>query len=398
MVDIASPTGEEANLAAHISNVLEGYGLDVKVQNIDDTQSNTWGKRAGLKDGKRLMLYAPIDTVTSNNPSEDIPWLAPKMRDDMRAKAYVEDGHIFGLGAHNPKGHGACILETARVLNELNIDLPGELYFSFGAGGMPTHGRDGFPHESGHGSGCAKMLSETPKMDAAIIAKSGTSVTWEEVGFIWLKVTVAGKHNYVGARHLMPYDNPIANASKLVLKLEDWFKSYSERHASDLCRPQGHVGHIESGWKRMPSFTSEAATILVDLRFTPQQNPDDVEAEFQAALYTMSNDLNIDTVCERVQTIGGSHTSPDDPIIQSTTQIWEHLNGRPHEAFTIMSGATDANILRQHGIPTARIGLAKARRPDIDFALGMNCVAISELRRLTKFLTLSVLHYYGKVS
>ena len=84
-----------------------------------------------------------------------------------------------------------------------------------------------------------------------------------------------------------------------------------------------------------------------------------------------------------------------DPIIQSTISIWEFLHGRSHEPFRVMSGATDANILRGLGVPTARIGLAKAKLPDLDFALGMNCVAISELRQLTKFLTLSVLAYLG---
>lgn len=398
MINIASPTGEEASLAEYLSSKLSSYGTVAQTQKIDATQLNAFGKTAGQSDGKSLMLYAPIDTVTSNSEAEDIPWLGPEMRDDMRAKSYVKDGHVFGLGAHNPKGHGACILETARVLNALDVDLPGDLYFGFGAGGMPTHGRDGFPHDSGHGSGCAKLLAELPKIDGAIIAKSGTSVTWEEVGFIWLEVTVAGKHNYVGARHLMPYDNAISNASKLILKLEDWFETYSDRHASELCRPQGHIAHIESGWKRMPSFTPEAAKFMVDLRFTPQQNADDVEAEFRTALESFTADLKIKTHFKRVQTIDGSHTSPEDAVIQSTTQVWERLKGRPHEAFTVMSGATDANILRQHGIPTARIGLAKASVPNIDFALGMNCVAVSELRHLTKFLTLSVLHYFGKIS
>lgn len=398
MVNIASPTGEERALAEHISVQLNAYGIEASVQSISDKQANAFGVRRTQGADKSLMLYAPIDTVSSNNEAEDLPWLGPNMRDDFRAKAYVKDDHIFGLGAHNPKGHGACILEAARVLDTLDIDLPGNLLFGFGAGGMPTHGREGFPKESGHGSGCAKMLAQIPNVDAAIIAKSGTSVTWEEVGFIWLDVTVAGKHNYVGARHLMPYSNPIANASKLILKLEDWFETYAERHATDLCRPQGHVAHIESGWKRMPSFTPEAAKFLVDLRFTPQQNSDDVEAEFKQALDAFSAELGLETQYARIQTIDASHTPPNDPIIQSTTQIWEQLNGRPHEPFTLMSGATDANILRQHGIPTARIGLAKAKLPNVDFALGMNCVAISELRHLTKFLVLSVLHYFERLT
>jgi len=299
---------------------------------------------------------------------------------------------------HNPKGHGACILESARVLKKLEIELPGNLFLGFGAGGMPTHGRKGFRHDSGHGSGCAHMLASIPKVNAAIIAKSGTSVTWEEVGFIWLEITVAGKHNYVGARHLMPYDNAIANASKLILKLEDWFEGYSERHASQLCRPQGHVAYVESGWKRMPSFSPEAAKFLIDLRFTPQQNADDVEIELLEAVNAFSTELDLSVSSERIQTIDASHTTPTEPIIKATTDVWEKLKGRAHEPFTVMSGATDANILRHHGIPTARIGLAKAKLPNIDFALGMNCVAISDLRHLTKFLVLSVLHYFGRLN
>ena len=88
-------------------------------------------------------------------------------------------------------------------------------------------------------------------------------------------------------------------------------------------------------------------------------------------------------------------------MIQLYTQqlkTWEQIHGREHEPFTVMSGATDANILRGHDIPTARIGLAKSRLFDIDFALGMNSVSVSELRRLTKFLVLSTLHYFGGFS
>ena len=51
-----------------------------------------------------------------------------------------------------------------------------------------------------------------------------------------------------------------------------------------------------------------------------------------------------------------------------------------------MSGATDANILRAHGVPTARVGLQKAKLPNIDFQLGMNAVAIKDLYELTLLL------------
>lgn len=398
LVDIASPTGEEALLADHIVRRLKSFGITAETQEIDDRQANAVGKLSGNDNGKSLMLYAPIDTVTSNDVEEDVPWVGQELRADMQAKAYVKDGHVYGLGAHNPKGHAACILEAGRVLKELDIKPDGDIYFGFGAGGMPTHGRDGFRHDSGHGTGCAHMIKHLPKIDGAIIAKSGTSVTWEEVGFIWLEITVSGKHNYVGARHLMLYDNAIANASKLILKLEDWFEEYTEEHATDLCRPQGTVSSIESGWKRMPAFTPAAARFLVDLRFTPQQKANAVEVEFALALGRFCNELGIEASFKRIQTIEASHTSPNDRIIETTIKVWENLKGKPHQPFTVMSGATDANILRNHGIPTARIGLAKADIPNIDFALGMNCVAVSEMRHLTKLLVMSALRYSSEAS
>lgn len=398
LVDTLSPTGEEAVLAGIIAERLKEYGLGTEVQPFGVNQANALGMMAGSGNNKNMLLYAPIDTVTSNNEQEDLPWLGPELRPDMMAQSYIEKKHVCGLGAHNPKGHAACILEAARILNILKPSISGNLYFGFGAGGMPTHNRDGFSEKTGHGIGCEHMIASLPKIDGAIIAKSGTSVTWEEVGFIWLEVSVRGKHNYVGSRHLMPYDNAIANAAKLILKLEDWFEDYAARHATDCCRPQGTVSFIESGWRRMPAFTPECAQFLIDLRFSPQQNADDVEAEFAAAFEGFSTELGVTAQFKRIQTIEASHTPPSDPVIKSTITVWEQLHEKDHELFTVMSGATDANILRGHGIPTARIGLAKSNLPNLDFALGMNSVAISEMRKLTKFLVLSVLHYFGEFS
>ena len=393
LVNMTSPTGEEAPLATHIVTRLESYGLDAHVQTFDQQQANAFGVITGQGHGKTLLLYAPIDTLTSNSETEDLPWLGPELRDDMKASAYVMDGHVFGLGAHNPKGHGACILETARILQAMQPALAGNVFFGFGAGGMPTHSRRHIRPGSGHGRGCTHMIANIPKVDGAIIAKSGSSVTWEEVGFIWFDVSVGGIHNYVGARHLMPYSNAIANASKLILKLEDWFESYTQAHATELCRPQGAISFMESGWERMPAFTPAAARFLIDLRFTPQQTADAVEAEFASVLETFCKALHIKAHYKRIQTIQASHTSPTDPVIETTIRVWENLHNRTHEPFTHMSGATDANILRAHGIPTARIGLPKAKRTPIDFALGMNCAAISDMRHLTKLLVMSAIRY-----
>ena len=395
-VDIPSPTGEEAELSTHIVKTMTAIGYDAQLQSLDETQANALAIAPGKGEGRDLLLYAPLDTVTSNSTVEDIPWAGPELRDDMKAQSKVENGFVIGLGAHNPKGHAACIVEAARVLKDLDLHLTGNLFFGFGAGGMPTHARDGIREDSGHGVGCAHLMSTLPRLDGAIIAKSGLAVTWEEVGFIWLEVTVPGTHTYVGSRHLLPYKNAIANAGLLIARLEDWFEQWADDNATDCVRPQGVVSFIEAGWKRMPAFTPDVCKFRIDLRFGPDRTGDDVEAAFAEAFENIIAQLEIEARFQRTQTIEASRTSFEDPIIQTTIECWEALKGRAHEPFTMMSGATDANIIRQHGIPTARVGLPKADHPDLDFALGMNCVSVEDMCEFTKLLVMTAIEYCGE--
>ena len=387
LVDIPSPTGNEGALAKHISTLLTDFNLAGTEQVIDPKQSNAMGHIAGSEENFSLLLYAPIDTVTASSAAEDLPWAAPELRKDMIAHAYVEGDHVFGLGAHNPKGHAACIIEAARVIRAMEIPLAGRLRLGFGAGGMPTNARPDTRPDSGHGAGCDYMLANTPKPDCALIAKSGWAVAWEEVGLIWFEVDVEGTHTYVGSRHLLPYSNAIINAGRLIEKIEAWFSQWTEQHTSDLVAPQGVVSFIRSGWERMPAFTPASCRFRLDLRLSPRTTPAQAEAAFAEVLQAFSKALDIKTSFRTLVAIPGTTTDPNERIIQRAIRSWEAVSGQaPHAALQGTSGATDANILRAHGIPTARVGLPKARIPGIDFQLGMNAVAIADLLKLTEFL------------
>ena len=398
LVDVPSPTGEEGVLASQIVELLNEFKLEGAEQKIDDLQSNAVGRIQGIKPSMfpSLLFYAPIDTVTSNNPEEDLPWIGPEMRPEMWAKSRTDGTYVYGLGAHNPKGHAACIIEAARVLRATNTPLFGDLMLGFGAGGMPTNARPGQRPDSGHGIGCDFMLSNYPKPDSAVIAKSGWSISWEEVGLIWFEVKVKGIHNYSGARHLMPYANPILDAGKLIEKIDKWLLEWPEKHRSGLVAPQGVVSFIESGWERMPSFTPAVCRFRIDLRISPRTSPDEAEKAFANALHTFCEELGIEASYERLVAIPGATTPEDAPIIQQSIASWETTTRKKHQAPKGMSGATDANILRGHGIPTARVGLQKAKIPNIDFQLGMNAVAIKDLYELTVLLVHIAISFCNK--
>ncbi|MFI2332094.1 M20 family metallopeptidase [Nocardia rhamnosiphila] len=391
LVDIASPTGDEAPLARHITEVLAGAGIEAHTMDLDDRQANSWARVPGAGTGPDLMLYAPIDTVTSGNDSEDLPWAGAGLRPDMRPHAVVDGDYVAGLGASNPKGHAACVMAAVEAVHTAGIPLTGDLIAAFGAGGMPTDARPGVGnprHNTGQGVGCSFLLEQGVWADFALIAKPGWTVSWEEVGLTWFEIIVHGTHTYVGSRHRLPYRNPVALAGAVALRLEEWFPEYSRAHRDGLVFPQGMVANIHGGWQRTASFTPEQVRMMVDLRIGPRTTPTAAKRELLAAVREIAADLDVRIDVAQILAIPGESSDPGMWLCRSAVAAWEAVEGQPHRDLRDASGATDANILRGRGIPTVRVGMPKvADAPfEVDFARGMNTVDLRAAERFTRYL------------
>jgi acetylornithine deacetylase/succinyl-diaminopimelate desuccinylase-like protein len=402
VTDIPSPTGREAPLARLLTERLGNAGFEATTQYLDEFQANAVGRLRGGGDAPDLMLYAPIDTLTTGEPGVDLPWIGPELRPDMRPAARDEGPFVSGLGASNPKGHAACILVLAEALGAVAPELAGDVVVAFGAGGMPTNAIDGpgYPARAntGQGVGCSFLLERGWHTDYAVIAKPGDFVAHEEVGLCWFEVTVPGIHTYAGSRHRLPYRNPIVTAAEVVTRLEAWLADYPTRHRTATAAPQGVIGSIAGGWERMLAVTPAACRIRLDLRIAPGVAPVDVKREFGAYLARLGADLGVELGVEMVLAIPGSHTPPDASIVRTAIDAWVQTAGRPHEQVGDNSGATDANILRARGIPTVRIGMPKVVGTDIDFSRGMNTVDVRAMRRLAEVLARITLSTAGKAA
>lgn len=395
LVDVPSPTGDEGPLAEVIALMLAEAGADGRVQPLDDRQANAWGRLTGTGDGPTVMLYAPIDTMTAGDPRHDVPHVAARLEEHHLPHAIVDGDRVVGLGAMNPKGHAACIIAAVEAIIASGVALDGDVVAAFGAGGMPSNSLpelDGAPQRrhTGQGAGCSFLIEQGVWADAAVIAKSGWAISWEEVGLAWFDITVRGAHTYVGARHLIPYRNAIADAARVVQFLEPWFadraEAWTAAHPESLVEPQGIVGAISGGWERMAAFTPAEVAIRVDMRLAPEQSPLDAQRELVAALADLDD---VDVTVAPVVGIPGSRTEPEHWIVRTAVEAWEAETGTTHVAARRTSGATDANILRNRGIPTVRVGLPKSTEPDgsaIGFGPGMNTVDIDALETLTRYL------------
>jgi acetylornithine deacetylase/succinyl-diaminopimelate desuccinylase-like protein len=403
MVDIPSPTGEERALAEYLTAQMATAGLDAQYQPLDELQGNALGHLCGQGDGPNVLLYAPIDTLTAGRSDEDCPWAADELRADMLPRASRQGRWVTGLGASNPKGHGACLVAVAEALKRAGVPLRGSVILGLGAGGMPTNRRSHAPgsrRNVGQGVGCSYMIEQGVAADYAIIAKPGWSVAWEEVGLTWFKVTVRGTFNYVGSRHRISYRNAIVDAGAVICGLEEWFVEYSKRHTDGLVAPQAQVGNIRGGWERTASLSPAQCHFTVDVRTSPRTTTMEVYREFAAAMKDIAEsqpELQFDW--SMVLSIPGTKTAEDDWIVRSLVRAWEDVEQRPHEPGLNTSGATDANILRARGIRTARIGMPKAKDPsgrEVDFALGMNAVDLNDMRALARLVLRAVIDTAGR--
>jgi acetylornithine deacetylase/succinyl-diaminopimelate desuccinylase-like protein len=391
MTSIASPTGEEQALAEHLVARGRQAGLEATCQVVDAGQANALLRRPGQGDGPDLLLYAPIDTHTVGTGAEDVPWVGPRLREDMVPRASVHGDYVVGLGANNPKGHAACVLAAVEAVARAGAPLRGAVLAGFGSGGMPVGPRPGTGRRDiGHGRGCAFMLEHGFRGDFAVIAKTGWAVAWEEVGLAWLRVRVHGALNYAGIRHFVRYENPIVRAATIIGELERWFAEYAKANTSGLVAPQASIGAIEGGWTYKPTFVPAACDVYLDLRLSPRTSVSEASGQFGDAIAEIQcRHPEIPLTWELLMAVPGTHTDPESWVVQSCMRGWEEVEGRPHAPRTNQSGATDANILRGHGVPTARVGMARvpddAPMPD-DFSKGMNVVSLREMERLTRCL------------
>ncbi|WP_211262647.1 M20 family metallopeptidase [Nitriliruptor alkaliphilus] len=389
LVEVPSPTGYERPLAEQLVVTMRDRGIEGHLQVIDDRQANAWGRIRGDRTGEDLLLYAPVDTWNTGLTEVDVPWVGPELRADMRPVAVREGDRVVGLGAMNPKGHAACNLVAAEAIAAAEVPLRGDLLVAFGAGGMPTNAwdQDRPRRNVGHGVGASYLLEQGVWADHAIITKSFWGVSAEEVGLAWLDVTVHGLHSYVGARHRLPDQNPILTAAELVPLVDAWLRGWPDRHRSGEVAPQGSISAIDGGLVRMPAGVPASCRMRVDVRLAPGVSPLAARRGLADHLQAAGVDPGVVEV-ELALGIAGSRTPEDAPIIRDTVAAWEAVTGERRVAPLDQSGATDANILRNRGIPTARVGLPKAvvDGREVDFAAGMNTVDLGAMERLTQLL------------
>ena len=357
LTDIHSPTGSTREACSMmVEHIRDTLSVDAKVMSMAGESAAGYARLSGKGGGANLLLYAPIDTHLEGDES-DIPWVGPQVTADLLPEAKMVDDWVFGLGSSNPKAMVATLAEVFRCVREANVPLLGDLSLGFADGGMPVtipeRGNAGMSH------GILHLLNRGGSPDFCIIMKPWNWIYHEEPGMAWFKVTVWGSLGYAGVPRGTPgFKSSIVPAAKVILALEDWLPTYTERNTSGVIRPDGWISALRSGWPERPAFPSAATEIFFDVRVNPRTSPAEVNAQVDCFLRELlAQDSELEMEWEMYGSTPGGSTPESSWIVQSARRAWEHVEGRQYpETPDLLGGQTDGSLLRALGVPTVRMG------------------------------------------
>jgi acetylornithine deacetylase/succinyl-diaminopimelate desuccinylase-like protein len=374
---IHSPTGRERAASEYMARYLAEIGVEARYQPMREASGNAIGQIRGSGGGPSLLLYAPIDTHLDAT-ADDVPWVGPRLRDDMIPQVLEQDGLIIGLGASNPKAMVATLAEAVRVVRAAEVPLKGDLIVAYAGGGMPVD--LAAAGNRGLSDGVSHLLARGVHTDFALVMKPGNAVYHEEPGLCWFKLSVKGTLGYAG----MPHGNErfrssIVPAARLILELEDWLPRYTERNSSGQVAPQGWISAVRAGWPDRIAFPSAITEIYLDLRCNPRTPPAEVKAQFAEAVTEMlARHTRVELDWEMTASLAGSSTDPKNWIVRSAIRAWKEVEGRPHPTPPRTSGQTDISMLRNLGIPTARTGwVSTPENTPAEFRQGLGGMGVS---------------------
>src|SRR5260370_36875147 len=119
VINIASPTGEELQMAEYMRGALGQLGLNVTWQEVEEGRANVVGRWTGSGGGKNLMFNGHMDTSNTGR-EEFLTGIGYKPH------AVVKDGVIYGLGIYNMKGALGCYTQAVNALQRAGVKLRGD--------------------------------------------------------------------------------------------------------------------------------------------------------------------------------------------------------------------------------------------------------------------------------
>ena len=262
LVSIPSFTGSEQACAEAVRDVLEGMGLHVLWQQVEDGRANALGTWAGTGGGPSLMLNGHLDTSYSGRE----PWL--QGIPGFQPQGFEQDGRIYGLGISNMKGALAAYIEAVRALQDQGVRLKGDVLIAAVSGEIEkTQQGDAQGAEfRGYAAGSRYLVTHGGVADMCILGEpTENKLVLAHFGSLWLRLSTHGPFIHTAFSEGRREENSILRMRRVLDAVLEWLPAWEEEMSYDGVRGVANVGSIEGGFGWRASRTPHRTDLYLDM-------------------------------------------------------------------------------------------------------------------------------------
>ncbi len=352
MVNIPSPTGGEAEMAAYLESRMRRAGLRTRLQEVSEGRPNAVGTLPGAGGGRNLLFTGHMDT--SYDGDED--YLSGE---GFKARAIYRDGWVWGLGANNMKSGLASALVAIEAIAEEGIKLAGDIILAGVVGEIEKAPIEEFRGEkfAGYGTGTRYLITHGVTGDCAILAEpTSLRVSNANMGCVWAKITAHGTVAHSAYPPKAGHRNAIEEIHRIQSAIEDWRPGYGERNEFMGERPTVTIAAVRGGLPWRLSRNPFEASLYVDIRTVPGQRADGVKRELSDFLRRVagendSPEADLEIYLNDPPTL----IDPGEPVIRAMRAAHEEIAKTPGEP-VLRLPAADSTHFNRYDIPCAVYG------------------------------------------
>src|SRR5262249_46248244 len=360
LVDIASPTGREINVAHYLVERMRRSGMVTDLPLVDEDRPDAVGHWRGRGDGLNLLFTGHMDTSYSGEEEH----LAGE---GFRPKAIFRDGWVWGLGANNMKSGLASALIAIEAIVKAGVRLDGDITFGGVVGEIEKTAIEAFQgvEYSGYGIGTRHLVTHGVTADFALLAEpTGMRIAVANMGCIWLRITVGGTIAHSALANKPNVINAIAVMHDLQSDIAKWAQDYEAAHLYMGERPNVTIAAIRGGAPWRLSRNPYSCSLYLDIRTVPGQTVDAVKRDLRWVLRAFAQRTGGPEPPLHVY-VSDPPTVLDEklPIIQALRAGQKDITGQSPPAILRRPGA-DSVHLTAYAVPCVAFGPGGRMHPD----------------------------------
>ena len=328
LVRTPSIVGEERKIGEYIEKVLKEIGLNVERQKVEENRFNVIAKLKELSTPSKVLLFCGhMDTVPLSEGWTFEPF-----------SGKIVNGKLFGLGASDMKGGLAAMIAALKALNDLSIDLNGNVLFA------------SVVDEEAYSKGILKFLEKGVKADMAVLGEPHfyeTLLGYKGKMLVELVVKGRAAHGSVPEQGI----NAINDAAKIITSLDQLeFLKHEKLGQGNLC-----VLKIEGGYKKYSLTIPEKTTIIISRHTVPGETKEKIINDFKKLIESIGIRSEVE-VKVKPPFYSPYVLSENEEIVKALKRIYLKVTGRELN-ISYGTSVSDANhLVVKGGIPTVVFG------------------------------------------